>query len=277
MSDVAHTEPGALKPPLGIGSILSRAFSILGRRFLLLFGPAFAVQLAFTIFNLFVPGLAAPLLIDPATQTFNAAALVPLALYALLGMLVYALIQGVVTVAAYDTATGRPSRVGDYFGAVLRNIVPLIVVSLLSTIAIYIGFVLLVVPGLWLMAVLSVIVPAVVVDQAGFGAFGRSARLTKEYRWPIVGLLIVVILIFLGITLALGGIATAIFGLTGVLSAVTPNPGSIGAAAIIFQIFTAALNAVSYSFLAVAVAVLFARLKEIKEGLGFEDLSRVFD
>ena len=277
MSDVTYSEPGAVLPPLGIGSILSRAFSILGKRFGLLFGLAFAVQLVFAVINVLVPSLGAPQLVDPATGAFNAAALVPVLFYILLAMLVYAAIQGVVTVAAYDTATGRPSRVGDYFGAVFRNIVPLAIVSLLSAVAIYIGILLLIVPGLWLAAVLSVVVPAIVVDQAGFGAFGRSARLTKEYRWPIVGLLIVTFLIFIGIGLVLGGILAAILGLGGLAALGTPGAVALSPGVIVFQIATAAVNAISYSFLAVAVAVLFARLKEIKEGLGFEDLSNVFD
>ena len=277
MSDVTHSEPGA-RPALGIGSILSRAFSILSKRFWLLFGLTFAVQLVFAIINVAVPSLAAPQVLDPATGAFDATALVPILASVLLAMLAYAVVQGIVTVAAYDTATGRPSRVGDYFGAVFRNIVPLLVVSILSAIAIYVGILLLVVPGLWLAAVLSVVVPAIVVDQAGFGAFGRSARLTKEYRWPIVGFLIVVFLIFFGVTLLLGAISFAVLGVDGTAAAaLAAQTGDYSAAALVYTLVNAVVGAITYSFLAVAVAVLFARLKEIKEGLGLEDLSQVFD
>ena len=276
MADAAYADPGAL-PSLGIGSILSRAFSILGKRFPLLFGLVFAVQLVFVAISLATPALSAPAFVDPATGAFNVAALGPLALYTLVFAIVYAVIQGVVTVAAYDTATGRPSRVGDYFGAVFRNIVPLVVVSILSAVAVYVGLILLIVPGLWVAAVLSVVIPAVVIDAAGFDAFGRSARLTKEYRWPIVGLLVIVFVIVFGISLALGAALVAIVGVTGAVEATNVAAAGVTTGVIVFQLINAAIGAVTYAFLAVAIALLFARLKEIKEGLGFEDLSNVFD
>ena len=54
-----------------------------------------------------------------------------------------------------------------------------------------IGFLLLVVPGVWLTLVLWVALPAVVVERAGLRAITRSAELTKGFRVPIFALVLI--------------------------------------------------------------------------------------
>lgn len=278
MSDATYAGAEPVLPPLGVGGLISRSFSILFKRFLLLVGLALVVQLLFALINFLAPGLFAPQTVDPVTGAFDTDALPALGAAALLGMIVYAIVQAVLTLAAYDAATEQPTRVGSYFGAVFRNIVPLLIVSVLSAIAIYIGLALLIVPGLWLAAVLSVVVPVIVIEGAGFGAFGRSARLTKEYRWPIVGLLILVFLIFFGVTVLLGLLSLAVLGIEGTAAAaLASQTGEWTTSAIVYLLVNAVFGSITYAFLAVSVAALFARLKEIKEGVGVEDLSNVFD
>src|SRR3546814_15392056 len=50
-------------------------------------------------------------------------------------------------------------------------------------------------PGLWLLAVFAVVVPAIVVEGAGFGGLGRSIGLTKGFRWPILGAMTVIVML----------------------------------------------------------------------------------
>ena len=273
MTDVSASMPleGA-KPPLGIGSIISRTLSILGSRALVIFGIAVLVQLAFVLVNALViaPNMLGSL--DPGgVPAFSVSTVL---ISAALSSIVYSIMYALITMAAYDGAAGNETRLGSYISTTMRNIVPLVVVMFVSILAVYLGLLLLIVPGLWVMAVLSVVVPAVVIDKAGFGAFGRSARLTKEYRWPIVGLFIITGLIAYALIIVLNGLIATVFGL-GFLAqftdpfAVLASPG--------YQIVSGAIGALPLAFLVTVAAVLFARLKEIKEGLGFEDLSRVFD
>ena len=59
----------------------------------------------------------------------------------------------------------------------------LIVVGILAGIAIAIGFVLLIIPGLFLITIWSVIVPVIVIERTGvFDSFGRSRELVKGQR-----------------------------------------------------------------------------------------------
>ena len=112
------------------------------------------------------------------------------ALSLLLPIVFYGLATALLVQLAYDAKLGRPLQPGRYVAPALRAAIPIAVLMLIAGILTGIGFVLLVVPGLWLYAVFSLVAPAVVIEGAGFGGLGRSAALTKEYRWPIVGALI---------------------------------------------------------------------------------------
>jgi hypothetical protein len=86
-------------------------------------------------------------------------------------------------------------------------------VAILAAFAIGIGFVLLIVPGLYLVTIWSVVVPAVVLERrAVFEAFGRSRSLVSGYGWTVFGVIVVtfvinfVAAIVLGIVL--GGLPT---------------------------------------------------------------------
>lgn len=158
--------------------------------------------------------------------------------------------SAMVVMGAYDVRTGQPIDWRDYFRASLQQIVPLVWMSFVSDLLVVAGVVMLVVPGLWLLGMFSVVIPAVVVDRAGFGALGRSRLLTKGYRWPIVGFIALVSIVFLVEELILMG-PEALLGRT--------MPFLI-----IKVVFDGAIAAIG----PIAAAVLHMRLREIKEDSG---------
>ena len=96
-------------------------------------------------------------------------------------------------------------------------IVPLILNGIMRGIAIAIGLILLIVPGLILMTIWAVTSPAIVVEnESSTGAFGRSWELVKGEGWSVF----FVILIAFLITFAVGLVAVAIgaaIGLAGII------------------------------------------------------------
>lgn len=57
------------------------------------------------------------------------------------------------------------------------------------------GFMLLLIPGLILMCLWSLVVPACVLERLGpLSSLSRSARLTKGYRWPVFGLILLTVI-----------------------------------------------------------------------------------
>lgn len=103
-------------------------------------------------------------------------------------------LAGLVAVAAairgaLDHFEGHKPRFGSALHAGLRYFFPLLVIQFLTSIGILAGLLLLIVPGLYLAASWSV---ASVVRVAEFSssqsAISRSAELTKDHRWAILGL-----------------------------------------------------------------------------------------
>src|SRR3546814_8940361 len=79
--------------------------------------------------------------------------------------------------ATYDAKLGRRFDLGRYLSAGLRPIVPLLVCWLVVMLMSALASALFLLPGLWLLAVFAVVVPASVVEGAGFGGPGRSIGL----------------------------------------------------------------------------------------------------
>lgn len=113
---------------------------------------------------------------------------------ALCVLIAQVLTMGVFFCIAYGEPSEAIRRLPDYAGWTLRRIVPFFGAGLIASLATGLGFLLLIVPGLWVMAALSLVPAVVLVEDGGFGSLRRSLELTKGRRWPIVGLLVLVLL-----------------------------------------------------------------------------------
>ena len=181
---------------IGVGDVVSEAFSIYGQNVGALLGSAIAVFV--------VIGVIAGLL--------RTGGVILVLLGAIVQLVGYALYTGFVVELVSDVRDGRrDSTVGDLFEAARPAILPLIGFGILFGIAAGIGFILFIVPGLFLVTIWAVGAPAIVVEGTGaIGAFGRSRELVRGNGWPVLGVLVVVFLIVIVIGFVLGAIATPI-------------------------------------------------------------------
>jgi len=182
---------------ISVGDVISETFTIYGQNFGALIGSALVVFV--------VVGLLAGIL-------KAAGGLILVLLAAAIRMAGNALYVGFVVKLIEDTRDGRRDfGVGDLFSAAAPFILPLIGFGILFGIAVTVGFLLLIVPGLILITFWSVGAPAIVVEGIGpIDAFGRSWRLVRGNAWPVFGVLVVVLLIVIGIGIVLGALATPI-------------------------------------------------------------------
>ncbi len=246
--------------PLGVGRIIGDTFSVLYRKLhivlVLGFIPALIELKLGNLMNGASSGAEGDL------ETFSQILAVVLLSWTISSIVTAAIVQ-----MSYDARLNRPMKLGRYIAATIRNLPAIVVLSVVASLLSTLGLALLVVPGLWLYAVYSVTVPAIVIEGSGFRALGRSAELTRYYRWPVFLALALILLFVILITFVVVSVAP-----------LTPVafPAAIYIYFYVAPILEVAGSALSYGLVGIAVAMVFARLKEIKEGVGVGDLVEVF-
>lgn len=122
------------------------------------------------------------------------------------------LYAGYVVKLVQDVRDGRRDfSVGELFSAAAPYIGTLFLNGLLAGIAITIGFVLIIVPGLILITIWSVIAPSIVVEDRGvIEAFGRSRELVRGNGWNVFGAIVLAFLIVIAVSIVAGLIGSAL-------------------------------------------------------------------
>jgi hypothetical protein len=135
------------------------------------------------------------------------------ALLGWLGVLLAALVgiagafwlQGTLIEAVRDVRDGRADlSVGETFERVFPVLNRIVIAGILLGIAIGIGFVLLIVPGLIVLTLWIFVIPAIVLENRGIGeAFGRSRELVRGNGWNVFGVIVLTFVLLLGVSIAL--------------------------------------------------------------------------
>jgi len=114
--------------------------------------------------------------------------------------------------AVQDVRDGRVDLdLGETVRAALPYLGPVIGASILAGIGIFIGFILLIVPGLILLTFWSLIVPFIVVGGSrALESFGNSWRTVRGYAWRVFGTYVLVWLILIAFGIVLGLILGAL-------------------------------------------------------------------
>ncbi len=153
------------------------------------------------------------------------------------------LFTGMVVELVADVQDGRrDSSPGQLLRAAVPVLGQLILVGLVASIAIVIGFVLVIVPGLILITIWSVFVPVIVLERApGLSSLGRSRELVRGNGWQVFGVLFVLYVLVGIISAALDGAATSASTGVGIVVRVivgvlTAPLGALAAAVLYFDL-----------------------------------------
>jgi len=116
-------------------------------------------------------------------------------------------LQGALVVAIEDVRDGRADlSISETLSRVRPRMNPLAIGGILASIAITIGFILLIVPGLVLLTWWLFIVPVIMLEgQSATDSFGRSRELVRGNGWNVFGLIVltIVILVVAGIIIGI--------------------------------------------------------------------------
>ncbi|MBA2295424.1 MAG: hypothetical protein H0W16_09850 [Actinobacteria bacterium] len=225
-----------------IGSVLDEAWTLFTRFFLRFFLIALVV---FAAINLLYA------LVVAAISSDNNGAAIALAILGLATAVIGATwLQGAFVYAVQDARDGTfDSSMGEIFARVAPSILPLLGAGLLAGLGIALGLLLLIVPGLILLTLWAVIAPVVVIEKRPvFEAFGRSRELVRGHGWTVFFVVI--------ITGLLSGVASALL------------QAAFSALPEFLEIFIGSTiaQAVVAPFGAIAIAIMFFRLREAHDG-----------
>ena len=286
------------KQPLGVGRIVGDGFRVLFAKFWffmivgLLSGlVSFLVSLAMLGPTVFTDIVAlAQAQNETSFQIINS----------VVSVILFCLVFTFLIAGAHDVKQGVPINLGAYFQSALKAFFPLLILTIVimvlaalpalfvvivgfalgfsspsggSAAAVIVLFGLLVIPlAFYIYACFSATIPAIVLEKAGFSALRRSLHLTRDYRGSIIGLFLIMVVLLLGLTFVLGGIIGALaVGGSLVLEAVSVS------SLLMFQGLNLILGAFITAYLTIIAALLFMRLREIKEGHGLSNVAEVFE
>jgi hypothetical protein len=164
--------------------------------------------------------------------------LVLVTLGVLIGLAASFLYTGYVVKLVQDVRDGRRDfGVGELFSHAAPYVGTLILNGLLAGIAIAIGFVLIIVPGLILLTLWAVIAPSIVVEDRGvFEAFGRSRELVRGNGWQVFGAILIAFLIVFAVGLVASIIGSAIGDAGRVILGTIANVATAPVAALVSSI-----------------------------------------
>ena len=125
---------------------------------------------------------------------------------ALIGQVLY---TGYVVKLVQDVRDGRRDHTMDeLFSAAAPYVSTLILNGFVYAVAVFFGFLALIVPGLILITIWAVVAPSIVVEDKGvFEAFGRSRELVRGNGWRVFGTIVLAFLIVV--------VVAGVFGVTG--------------------------------------------------------------
>jgi hypothetical protein len=127
----------------------------------------------------------------------------------IVGLIVSQLYTGMVVEVVNDTRDGRlDASIGGLFNKVTPVLLTLIGAAIVTGIAITVGLIACIIPGVILLTLWAVVAPAVVIERLGvFDAMSRSWNLVKTNFWQTLG----VIVVFWIITFVITGLIGFIF------------------------------------------------------------------
>jgi hypothetical protein len=143
---------------------------------------------------------------------------------AAIGVITTALLQAALLRGAALASIGDPVDIGQSYRYGLRRFGSVLWVSILVGLSVAIGLLLLVIPGIILLAFFAVSIPALIVeDVRGTGAMRRSWQLVSGHFWHVLGVVVVAFII----TAVIGGLIGAIGGGNRVLGVIFSAIGQI--------------------------------------------------
>jgi glycerophosphoryl diester phosphodiesterase family protein len=186
--------------PRKVGELFSLALDLYGKSWARLMAIAAIVTVPLTLVQYYLWDSVRD--IRPTTFGFEAArgslarTAVASAVVGILGFFIYQVLVGAVARSAAGVTLGRDLGIGDAYRFGYARMWSILLVGLLVALSVMGGFLLLVIPGFFVMTRLFAAIPALVIEgKRGRAALRRSWFLVEGHGWRVFGIIILVGLI----------------------------------------------------------------------------------
>ncbi len=247
-----------------IARVASRTFDLVGRN-LVPFGTAAFIFAGLPYFIL--------LMVQPSMLAAGdpSGALPIIVIGALVSFLAGMVLQAALTRASVDDLSGKGVNLGAAIGTGLAILLPMIGLGLLMGLGIGVGLILLIVPGIYLALCWAVAAPVLVVERLGvIASIQRSTALTQNHRWAILGLVILYVVVILVLQAIVGALVP------GAGAAMMGLPGGDTGTPIIAIVLLTLVQVITSMIATVGIAAVYFELRQVKDGIGVDQLAQVF-
>ncbi len=228
--------------PLSTGELLDKAFSLYRKHFLLFVGIMAVPALLPFLLNVLRESLRAGGF--PLTPVESALVIVSAMVVSLAYLIAYAMALAATVFAVSDVYLGRPASIRKSFAQVRGKSGRVFWMFFLLSLAMGVGFLLLIVPGVLVAVWYSVAIPVAVIENVTPGpAFDRSAKLTKGRRGSIFLIFLLFFILSYGAALLFtlpAAILSAMW--PGVISGVISGLASFVSSVLVGPLLTIALS-----------------------------------
>jgi hypothetical protein len=185
-----------------------------------------------------------------------------------ISLLVRTFMSGFITVVVGKAVLGRPVTLREAWADLRPRLLPLLGLTVLFTIIVTIASLFLIIPGIWLWAMLSLAAPVLVLEQDGIGqSLRRSWRLVSGTWWRVFGILLLAVI-------AAGIISTVIELPFGVGLGLTSDAADLANQSLSSQLLSTLGAVIAQTivgpFTAAATALLYIDQRMRKEGMDIQ-------
>ena len=186
--------------PRGVGEILAHAFQIYRMHWQHLIALVAVIVIPLSILEVVLTDLIIGDAFETTTTTNGtvvvngsiAGVIAGSLAVAAVSILMWTVLTGAITRAAAGTFLGRDLDIGESYRFGLARFWSIVLVGILTGLAVVAGFLLLVIPGVFVLVRLTCTLPALVIeDQRGRAALSRSWNLVSGFGWKVFGTIIV--------------------------------------------------------------------------------------
>jgi hypothetical protein len=272
-----ETAPGGSSDPLAplsLGDTIGTAASVYSRHAVKLWGAVALVVVPLEVIELIVRRVSLPAgtyvrdgavystgLVASGTGVGTSLAL------GLIAFLAQLLSIGAVFRLVLDDYLGRPVSIGESFSFAAARLFALVWLSILAALLVAIGFLLFILPGIYLLVSFSVAVPVLMVEgRRGFAALARSRRLVGGRWWATFARLIVAWVLLALVSIVIGAInISAALHVSSITLYLAIGAATAAITAILTAPFTAAVTTAIYVDLRVRKDGITGDLLDLRE------------